>query len=470
MNKYRYLFKNIGLLTLSNFGTKILSFFLVPLYTNVLTTTEYGSYDLLNTTVLLLIPILTLNIFEAVIRFSMDSYDKEDVFSVGLQIILKGIFILILLLFLNNICNFIPIIKNYYVSFFLMYVTSAMYQLLSQFARGLDNILELSIAGVINSVTILVLNVFFLAYLRLGINGFLLANILGTLIPSIYLCFNLKIFKYINFKKMPVNLSQEMKNYSKPLILNSISWWINNASDRYIIIWLCGVASNGVYSVAYKIPSILNIFQNIFLQAWQLSAIRAFNRNDENGFFVNIYNSYNFLMIIVCSLLIVFTKFIAKILYANNFYSAWVYVPMLLISIVFGSMSGFIGGVFSAVKDTKIYSVSTTIGAVFNIVCNIVLVFFWGPIGAAISTALSYFLIWAIRIVNVKKYMSLKLNIKRDLLAYLILILQSMMIFTKLEYLHMYNLLLTFVICILYYKELSNYYSKGILMVNGRKN
>ena len=80
MNRYTYLLKNIGLLTLSNFATKLLSFFLVPLYTNILTTTEYGTYDLFNTTIGVLIPILTLNIQEAVMRFLLDSkYNRKSI-------------------------------------------------------------------------------------------------------------------------------------------------------------------------------------------------------------------------------------------------------------------------------------------------------------------------------------------------------------------------------------------------------
>lgn len=73
MGRYKYLLKNIGLLTISNFATKFLSFFLVPLYTNILTTTEYGTYDIFNTTIGVLLPILTLNIQEAVMRFSIDN-------------------------------------------------------------------------------------------------------------------------------------------------------------------------------------------------------------------------------------------------------------------------------------------------------------------------------------------------------------------------------------------------------------
>ena len=76
--KYKYLAKNIGLLTLSNFATKLLSFFLVPLYTSILTTADYGTYDLFNTTVGVLIPILTLNVQDGVMRFAMDkNYDRR---------------------------------------------------------------------------------------------------------------------------------------------------------------------------------------------------------------------------------------------------------------------------------------------------------------------------------------------------------------------------------------------------------
>ena len=81
---YKYLLKNIGLLTLSNFGTKILLFLLLPLYTSILTVEEYGLYDFINTTIILLIPVLTFNISEAVIRFLLEKENNEKaIFRIG---------------------------------------------------------------------------------------------------------------------------------------------------------------------------------------------------------------------------------------------------------------------------------------------------------------------------------------------------------------------------------------------------
>lgn len=107
MGKYKYLLKNIGLLTLSSFATKFLSFFLVPLYTNILSTTEYGTYDLFNTTIGVLLPLLTLNIHEAVLRFLLDkNNNRQAVVTVGARYFIKSNCMVVIGLFINYIFAF----------------------------------------------------------------------------------------------------------------------------------------------------------------------------------------------------------------------------------------------------------------------------------------------------------------------------------------------------------------------------
>lgn len=102
-SKYRYLFKNIGLLTISSFSTKLLSFFLVSLYTSVLSASDYGKYDFISSTVGILVPILTLNIYEAVLRYALDNKTSPKiVFSTGCECCAWGNFIVLTLLVLNH--------------------------------------------------------------------------------------------------------------------------------------------------------------------------------------------------------------------------------------------------------------------------------------------------------------------------------------------------------------------------------
>ena len=427
-NKYRFLAKNVGLLTISRFGTSILTFFLVPLYTSILSTEDYGLYELINTTVSLLIPILTINIADAVFRFSIDNKkDWKNVFSTGIRYLLIGTFIVIALLGINYTFDLYQPFKTYSLYILLLFIGAAFSSVMELFTRGQEKIKELSISGVLRTATMIVLNIVLLMVFRMGIDGYFIAMILSYFVPTIYLAIVCDSSLYITL--YPDNqIRKDMAAYSTPMVANAVGWWINNVSDRYVVTLLCGVAVNGIYSVAYKIPSILTVFQNIFAQAWTLSAVKDFDEDDKSGFFCKVYNLYNLMNVLLCSILIAITKIIAFLLFRNDFYEAWRYVPFLLISVVFGSLSGYFGSIFSAVKASKLYAQSTVIGAVVNTFLNFILIYFIGPLGAAVATATSYFVVFLIRLKSTKSIIDLGLNLKRDFFAYAVLVIQSIAI------------------------------------------
>lgn len=457
MGKYKFFLKNIGFLAVSQFGTKLIGFFLIPLYTNVLSATEYGTYDIFTTSINLLIPILTLNIAEATLRYAIDiEINKEEIFSISINLIIRGSFIVGFLLIVNHLLQISILIDQYAIFFVLLFFVSALNSVVSCFARGINYIKEVSVAGVLTSSLIMILNVLFLLLLDMGLTGYFLATIIGLTVGTVLLLIKIRVWDIYIFLPSNQKLKKEMLSYSKPMIANSISWWINSVSDRYIVTWLCGLAANGIYAVGYKIPSILNIFQTIFNQAWTLSAVRDFNAEDESGFFSKIYNLYNFGMVIICSFMIVLTKLLARLLYAKDFYEAWKYVPFLMLSVVFGALSGYLGGIFSAVKQSKIFAQSTTAGAVINIILNFVLIEQWGTIGAAVATAISYGVVWGIRIKQVKKHININISFMRDFVVYGILVVQSILLIkieTQLALLYLLELLLIILVIFLFRKE-----------------
>lgn len=470
MSKFKYLLKNIGLLAISQFGTKLLIFFLVPLYTNTLSTSEYGIYDLFYSTINLLIPIITLNVADAVLRYSID-YDgnKSEVLTIGIKYALYGSIGATILVGVNHFVGLFQVIDEYWGFFPIMFFITIISTNFIYFCRGIDQVKKTAISGVICSVVLILSNILFLLVLKIGLIGYFIANILGPFFQSVYLFFSCKLWKFLR----PVNnkyLEKEMRTYSAPLIANNIAWWINNSSDRFIVTLICGVAQNGIYSVAYKIPTILNIFQTIFSQAWTLSAVKDFDKEDKTGFFSKIYNIYNCIMVILCSGIIMIDRFLAKILYAKEFYYAWHYVPFLVISIVFGSLAGFLGGIFSAVKDSKVFAKSTVVGAMINIVLNCVLVYLLGTIGASIATLVSFWTVWSIRYEHVKKYVNLKINLKRDYTSYIILLLQAIILLAvSSEKLYIGEILLFLLIMYLYKDEVGNLIVKLKLKNRGIK-
>ena len=451
---YRYLFNNIGLLTLSNFATKFLSFFLVPLYTNILTTTEYGTYDLFNATIGVLLPVLTLNIQESVLRFSLDKKtSRKAIVSISVKYLLISNLLIIIGLIFNRITYLNAMIAEYSIYFFLMFFVQSLVGMITCYIRGVDRVADLSVSSVITSIATISCNIIFLVAFKWGLPGYFLANIIGPLVQCIYLMVRSNFLKEIRFEQFTPE-EEAMTNYSKPLIANSIAWWVNNVSDRYVIVFFCGLAENGVYSVAGKIPSILNIFQTIFNQAWTLSAVKDFDPEDKNGFFTNTYKAYNCMMVIICTSIIVADKILAKFLYAKDFYVAWKYVPWLTVAILFGALSGYLGGFFSAVKDSKLFATSTIMGAIINLILNFVFTPIYGAMGAAIATAISYIVVWAFRYVQSRKYIKLKINLTRDIVAYILLIVQSLLILIEGLKMYFFVGIVFLIICFLYIKDI----------------
>lgn len=114
-------------MTLASFGTKILSFLMVPLYTNILSTEAYGTYDIYQTTLFLIVPVLSLNIADGIMRFSLDeTYDKREVFMVGVRRYIAACVLCILLVGVNQCFSIIKTLTLYPQFFVLYFVTSLM--------------------------------------------------------------------------------------------------------------------------------------------------------------------------------------------------------------------------------------------------------------------------------------------------------------------------------------------------------
>lgn len=456
-DKYNYLAKNTILFTISSFGSKILTFLLVPLYTAVLSTSEYGTADLVTTTAGLLIYVFTLNIADSVLRFAIDRKSRqEEILSYGIQILIKGSGIFLIAIAIAWKFSIVDWPNYCYIFLFLSFFTTALNQILSNYLRAIDKVFDVAVAGIILTAITIISNIVFLLWLKLGLLGYMLASVLGACVSSLYCLLKTKCSLYIIRTSLADKETQkDMKAYSIPLIFNGVAWWINNSIDKYFVTAICGVAINGIYAVAYKIPTILTVFQSIFSQAWNLSAIKEFDKNDEEGFFSKTYETYQAGLTVLCSALIIMNIPIAHLLFAKDFFQAWEFSSVLLISLVFNALSGFLGSIFTAVKNSKIFAVSTVSAATVNIILNSLMIPTMGAQGAAIATAISFFMIWSIRLICARKYISLKINIIKDIIVYVLLIVQVV-----LEHLkgHMYwaQAIILMIIIALYWRQIWN--------------
>lgn len=426
--KNKKLFSNIFLMFLMSFMPKIFSFFLVPIYTSYLTTEEYGISDLIISTASLIIPFISLATPSAILRFTIEDKDDKRPYQTSLKVYIRG---MILLLVIMTAAYFIFKYKISYLLFIYLIVGAAILSDINvSYTRGLEKMKLITFCGVGSALVSILCNIIFIVVLNQGMYGFLLASLSGY-------AFNIIVLNIANIKKNLLKgifiknktLEKEMLQFSIPLILSGISWWIVSSSDRYFVSWMCSTASNGIYSVAYKIPSILQALDNVFGQAWIFTLYDSYKTSDGKAYIAKVFSVYNFIFILGCSFLIVINIIISRILYSNEFFTAWRYVPFLLLSIVFNSASGLMGGFFIVYKKTKITMNISLISAVTNIILNAILIYIFNDaIGAAIATALTFFISWLCTAIVGIKISGVRIDLNKQLLMYFILFIQAMII------------------------------------------
>lgn len=425
--KIKDLSKNTAVFTIGSFGARIISFLLVPLYTYVLSTSEYGTLDIVTTTVQLLVPVLTLNVQDAVLRFALDNnYEKEDVIRISLRINIISACFLGIILMAGNFIHVLPLTPNYLLFLYISYVAGAINNNLTMYLKAKNKVVNLTVWGLINTIVTCLFNLVLLLVIKLGVNGYMISYASGTIIADIGMLTTAGVLTDIKNSKPNPALRRAMLAYGIPLVLNSIAWWINNASDRYILTYFCGTAVNGIYSVSYKIPSILAIIQTIFYSAWSVSAITEYDKDDTDGFMGNVYTAYGSMSIIGCSAIMLFNIVIARVLYSKDFFQAWEFVPFLLVGTVFNGLGHFHGSIFSARKLTKEISLTTLLGAIINTVLNFIFIPQFGALGAAIATMIGYFSVWVVRTIRVRNIIKMRVKWRKHIICIVVLCVQCL--------------------------------------------
>lgn len=440
-NRYKKLGKNTVLMVIGNFASKILTFVLLPLYTYCLTTSEYGISDLMTTTINLCLPFLTLTISESVLRLTLEkNSDKKQIFTITSVVIGLGFGVLALS---SPVWKRLVPFEEYFVYFLLYYLAMVLSNTAQQFTKGLEHVDVFVISGIITTFATCMWNLLLLLVFKMGIRGYLIAYILGYATSFFYIFIKEKLWDYwLPIRKIDTGVVREILVYCVPLIPNSISWWISDSSDRYILEFFWGASVIGVYAISYKIPSIISILSTILTSAWQISAVDDFGSEESRDFFSDVYQKYASVYVMAASGIILFIKVIAKILFSGEFYEAWKYAIVLMVAVVFQALNGFLGIIYAASKKTKTIFITTVLGAGSNIVLNILMIPKMGALGAAVATMISYMVVWITRLVDSRKILPIRINYRADILSYLLILVQCVVTYCSFRYWYLISALL----------------------------
>lgn len=409
-NKFKLLLKDTFIFAVGSIGSKIILFFLVPFYTAYLTTEEYGISNLVFTISQFLIPIMSLEVFDAVLRFGLSkSYKKEDVLKNAYLIILFDVIISFLLF---PILALYRPIKEWRIYLLIYFLASIINSTVMNYLKVCEKNKVYAGISIFQTIVLCIANIFLIAYLRIGIRGYLLSNII-SLLASSFVAFlfgnEWSAIKNGNINKF---LMKEMLLYSSPLILNSISWWLISSSDKIMIERMVNTSELGVYTVAAKIPALINVLIAIFQQAWGISSIKEIETSNDTEFYSKTFKYYNIIVYTACILALCGIRSFMKIYIqgGTNYQAASNYVPFLLVSAFFSAISTFYGSLYTALKKTDRIMVTTLIAGIVNVLVNYVAIRLIGTMGAVVGTVVAYLLTTIIRMTDMKNYIEIDIN------------------------------------------------------------
>lgn len=413
MNREKNLAKNTLIITIGKICTQLITFFLLPLYTGILSTEEYGTVDLLNTLVSLLLPIVTFQVEQAVFRELIEVRGKNDkesriISSAVITVIFQCIVYLIIFALIS------PFINNHYKFFLATNVVANIFlSLLLQIARGFGDNKKYAFASFISALSTIVFNVLFLVVIKLGANGMLLGTMLGQIVATIYLFISLKIYKYLKVKDYKKEVIKSLWKYSLPLIPNAISWWVFNASDRVIASAFLGVDQNGILAASLKFSAVFITFYNIFNMSWTESISIAIKDDDVSDYFNRMFNIVLRLFTAMAVGMIACMPFVFPIMINEKFSAGYGLVPISIAGSLFNVIVGLISVIYVAEKNTKAIASTSIVSAVINIIVHLVLIKFIGLYAAVISTFVAFFVMSIYRLVDAsKRYFKIKIDMK----------------------------------------------------------
>lgn len=430
-SRYKRLGKNSLIVFIGNAGSKIIGILMLPFYTYYLSTAEYGIFDIINTYSIILIPIISCCIADSIFIYPKDREEnvKSEYFTSGI------IFYVISLIISIIISGFIRIYLRYtFVGENVWWILGLTFSTLGlnyaqQFTRSIDKMIIYSLTGIVHVGLIAVFSFFLLPIYNL--NGYLASLIISSILSALFAFFSSKLYHYVHLFYFSEKRLRELLRYGIPLIPNSVMWWLVDGVNRPIMMDTLGTEAIGIYSIASKMPGFLSMIFVVFSNAWGISMLEEFDKPDFNMFFNKTMKILVFVVALTSAILIASSKLLITVLASPDFYEAWMYIPILVLGVMFQHISTLVGGVFMAERKSKYFFYSSIWGATTSVLTTLLLIKSCGLFGVCIAVALSFLCMAVVRIKYAWKHINF-FDIRYYFYTVLILVIQCFIYISEL--------------------------------------
>ncbi len=402
--------KNISIYSLGNILLTGISFILLPLYTRILSPSDYGQLELLYLIAGILVLLFGFNVSIGYGRIYFNDKNiksRRTLFMTGQAFILICSAIFILILF-NNINYFSRIIFDSDIgNYFLKLITIAtVIDVLTQIPINNLRVRKKAWSYIQVSILTLVVTVlftiYFIAFIDLGVVGVLYGKILGSLISLIYLY-------YLTWNEFHFRLSNgmllSMLSFSIFLIPSNFSSLVLNMSNRFFLSEYQTFEDVGLFSLGVKIAAVIPMLitepiKNAFSPYIFEIADQPNKCKELLSDFIRLFFAGVSIFVLIVS---IFASDLVSIMASDSFQGSSSVVFVMSFSNLLLGTAAIVVLAIHITRKTWIVSIIWIFSSLLNITLNILLIPIYSKMGAAYATLLSILFILIFYIISAKK-------------------------------------------------------------------
>lgn len=400
VNKQLQFIKGSAVLILSNFVLKGINFLLLPLYTKYLSPAELGISDTITSLTSIVFPLMVMGLDSAFSAFFFDQADKAYRKAVFKTIWCTLFFASLLPIFISFFSPYFSELlfstKRYtlIVGISLVSVSFNLWYLPFALLIRMENRMTLfAVINVVASLSMISLNIIFVSIFKLGVNSLIFSTAIVQLL-QVVLYFKLGRIK-LSSCQFDQFLLKKMLKFSLPLVPTALASWILTLSNRYILLYYCGEAQVGIYGIADRFGTIINLFANGIYMAYTTYAYDKKNDEDAKEQYARIFNGFSVAILSICFFVSLFGKEIIAIMADSNYKTSYLMLAPILYGQLLYGINTIVGYAMGFEKKSYYNFISTFIGACVNLFLCWLLIPSFGAVGAAYSVC-SGFLVMAI--------------------------------------------------------------------------
>ncbi len=385
------------LYALMNVGTKLIAFFMLPVYAAYLGASQIGVLENIDGFTSMLTFLVIFGTDSALAFFYFDQNDskrKETYVQTILMFrLLIAVFFLILSLFTGPIISRIVFNTEAYstvihISLTVLVIESVITLVLTYF-RFEFLTRKVVVLTVLKLAMAALLSYLFLAYFHSSVTMIFYARVIGAVMVILFMLPYLKRFFTI---KIELSLLKEILKYAAPLVPASIAFWVISWSNRFFLTQFDSLSQVGIYGVAVKFAMVITLLTSSVQMAWRPYSMSIKDRKDAKTVFSNIYL---YVLLLGMTGLLGIATFIPYIIHwmmpENQLQNASKYIAVLSLGTFLNFYYLIISVGLFIVKQTKPISFYFAIASVISLVLNITLIPLLGLWGAVLAVVICYF-------------------------------------------------------------------------------